>query len=418
MKSLNSRPGVLLLPVLIISVIFLIVLILLLDQKKINSEIALEYRASRIITLLINLYNKDENIEPADLDRNIKGFGIYDLDGSAVFIFGSAPDELPEISGTKSENVVKNNRSVVIIRWPRSGYGGGPLMGRFPDPRGRRADTMPQTMMMPREYAEPGIYMEYRNSGYASELKLLVLITILFAGSFGITFYIIFRLYRSNRKLLLKSEHDKQLIQLGEAARTLAHEIRNPLSALKIQRDLLKKKLPSEYHGNLEVIDRELKRLNTLVDKVGEFLRNPIGAPEIINISEFSAELYSERADVIISSLNDGAAVFFDRERLRTVLDNLVNNAVEAGGKADLRIESDGKNTVVRISDNGPGLSEESFQRMFDPFYTTKNSGTGLGLSVVKRLIEAAGGEVSISNLKEGGASVRLHFRETSRGAD
>ena len=406
MKILRKKPGVVILPVLIISVIFFSLLLLLLDQKKSNNELILEYRASRVISLLVNLYEDTGDIDPADVDENILGFGIYDFNFEALTRFGTAPERLPELTGRNPEKVAATNRSVEIIRLPRTGPVLNPMMGRS---RGRRTEPMQQTMPMMQERAEHGIYMEYGNSSYTSEFRLLVLLTVFFTGAFGIAFLVIFKLYSQNRKLIIKSEHDKQLIQLGEAARTLAHEIRNPLGTLKLQRDLLKKKLPDGYDSNLEVIDRELKRLNLLVERVGEFLRNPVGTMECIDLADFFQQLYGSRESVKINYLKPGSRVYFDRERLRTVIDNIINNAVEAGGTAFVEI---GPSSVM-IRDKGPGFSDEALERLFDPFFTTKNSGTGLGMSIVKRLVETAGGKVIVKNMKEGGASVSVEFEET-----
>ena len=210
--------------------------------------------------------------------------------------------------------------------------------------------------------------------------------------------------------LLIQAEHDRQLVQLGEAARTLAHEIKNPLGTLKIQRDLLVKKLPGEYSGSLDIIDRELKRLNMLVERVGEFLRNPEGRPENIDISAFLKDLYGGREDVVLKLSEGPVLISFDRDRLRTVLDNIVNNAVDSGGPAELELRKRGSMVELEVTDTGTGFSPEALDRLYDPFFTTKTTGTGLGLSVVKRLMDSAEGHIEISNRKEGGACVLLSF--------
>ena len=89
---------------------------------------------------------------------------------------------------------------------------------------------------------------------------------------------------RSNRRYRETIAKQESLVNLGQAARTLTHEIKNPLSAITIQLALLKKTLPEEYISDLVVIDQELKRLSQLTNKVSDFLRNPLGEPQIVEL--------------------------------------------------------------------------------------------------------------------------------------
>jgi two-component system sensor histidine kinase HydH len=274
----------------------------------------------------------------------------------------------------------------------------------------RERDPLPPRMMSMMQKYRAGVFLEYSNSSYLSQRRLVTLLVILFLSLFFFFLFLIFSLYKSNRKLVIKSEHDKQLIQLGEAARTLAHEIRNPLGTLKIQRDILQKKLPDGLSGSLDVIDRELKRLNMLVDRVGEFLRNPRGGPVEIELCGYLEQLYSGREDLGIRGCDQKYFIEFDRERLRTVIDNVVNNAVDNGGFAEIILKNENRGVVMIVKDHGDGFTEEALKRAYDPFFTTRDRGTGLGLSVVKRLIDSSGGRVEITNSKEGGACVCLEF--------
>ena len=419
---MHRKPGVILLPVSAVFLIFIVLLVLLINQKQSNNALDLEYRASRIINLLLDLYTTEQEIDPTEIDANIIGYGFYDEDRNVLQREGTAPSMLPTINGRPDGIMMTDSRSIIIVR---SGLN-APMMGQMMPGDGMRRyngnrdnrdnhdsrQPLPPVLMKYRL----GIYLEYSNSSFINERRLVILMTALFIVFFTISAIFVFRLYQANRRLLVKNEHDKQLIQLGEAARTLAHEIRNPLGALKIQRDLLSRKLPPGFEGNLQVIDGELKRLNTLVERVGEFLRNPLGRPEWIDLQDFIHRLYSARDDVSITDI-DQAGVYFDAERLRTVFDNLVNNAVESGGSADVVIMKNSRMTVAEVRDRGPGFSDEAMKRLFDPFFTTKNNGTGLGLSIVKRLVESAGGSISLSNSADG-ASVRINFGDQDESSD
>ena len=416
------------LPVSAVCILFIILLFLLIDQKRSNNALVLEYNASKIINLLLDLHVNNQQIIPSEIDENIIGYGIYDKDRQAVSSWGSAPQQLPASTGRNNEIRYRRNKSIIIVRTVLDNRALPPGVGavmqhmspnmqrRLQEYRDDRNSIEAMPPMMQKYQA--GVFLEYSNASYVAEQRLIFFIIILFIIMFTTAFVFVYRLYQSNKHLLVQSEHDKQLIQLGEAARTLAHEIRNPLSALKIQRDLLVKKLPGGYETNLEVIDRELKRLNTLVERVGEFLRNPVGRPERINLYEFISRLYCSRTDIAITENQKDIFILFDSERLRTVIDNIVNNAVESGGSAAIEVNTSGRSVFLKVSDKGEGFTEEALKRLFDPFFTTKNSGTGLGLSVVRRLMESTGGKVEVTNLKSGGASVVLMFGEMNESSD
>ncbi|MBI9108014.1 MAG: HAMP domain-containing histidine kinase [Spirochaetales bacterium] len=420
MNIMKKRPGVILLPVSAVFIIFIILLFLLIGQKRNNSAILLEYRASRIMSIMLDFYVEGDIPDPAELDENILGFGIYTQEGRGVFLFGTAPPRLNAGRMLGNEITINKNRSIRIVRSvfdtedfmngntaPRPPRGMGQHLRDRNDQNKRGSGMMP----MMRKY-QAGVYLEYSNSSYITERRLIILIILLFAASFTFLSVLIYNLYNSNRRLTIKSEHEKQLIQLGEAARTLAHEIRNPLGTLKVQRDLLKKKLPEGYEGNLETIDRELKRLNTLVERVGDFLRNPVGKRSVIDLSVFLSSLYEDRIDVRLDGLPPEAGICFNSERLRTVVDNVINNAVDSGGEAMVRITDSGNYLILQVEDGGEGIPEELLGRIFEPFFTTKDKGSGLGLAVVKQLMEASGGWVKIEN-NYPGVCARLGFRKT-----
>ena len=144
----------------------------------------------------------------------------------------------------------------------------------------------------------------------------------------------------------------QQLAQLGEASRTLSHEIKNPLSAIRIQTGILRKTLPEANRDDLRIIEEEVSRLNLLTDRIGDFLRDPLGQPEQINLDAFVREMIL-RYDRRISYTNEAdpeLQIRFDRQRLRSVLENLLSNALESqpgifgtGAGGDHRVGPEGK---------------------------------------------------------------------------
>jgi len=110
-----------------------------------------------------------------------------------------------------------------------------------------------------------------------------------------------------------------------------------------------------------------------------------------------------------------------DREMVRRALLNLVLNAVDAmpdGGRLELAADGDGSRLELAVADSGPGLSEENLGRIFEPFVTTKQGGTGLGLTIVERIAEVHGGTVAAENVPGQGARFTLSIPQPTRKVD
>jgi two-component system sensor histidine kinase HydH len=103
--------------------------------------------------------------------------------------------------------------------------------------------------------------------------------------------------------------------------------------------------------------------------------------------------------------------VFMDTDRLRSVLENLIRNALESGSAAEAVTAAIGENAgkiSITVFDRGRGIAEDDLKQVFDPFFTRKSTGTGIGLSICKRFTEAAGGAISLENREQGGLAVTL----------
>lgn len=232
--------------------------------------------------------------------------------------------------------------------------------------------------------------------------------------------FFIGRLYFRNWSYRTKIESQKNLVYLGEASRTLSHEIRNPLSAIQIQSGILRRLLPDERMENIDVIEEEVTRLRNLADRIRDFVKNPMGEPTHIDIVELIEELVSRYSwNVHIESGADGYVVYFDRERLRSVLENLFRNAVEASeNEAPITVQIERQRSKLKVSilDRGSGLPAEHRDQLFDPFFTMKDSGSGIGLAISRRFVEAASGELSLHPRKGGGTEVVMLLSTGIRG--
>ncbi len=392
------------------------------NRESAHNRRVLEYEAGRLASDLLELAGRGDASALRTMRPDVLGFGVYPAAGPAAFRTGTAPETLPPREGGRGgpEFALKDGRLVMIrfIGFPMPmNRGMGRMMhgprGRDPQPPESERSAWPAGIPVRRLYLEIDV-IEWRRRQLPLRFGQYFVPAALAAALFGVS-----RMYRKNRGYRLREERNRQLVSLGEAARTLTHEIKNPLGAIKIQTATLRKIVPGEYHKNLEIIGEETDRLTHLVDRVGEFLRNPRGEPRIIDLGPFVGDML-KRFSFPIGYLPPGppVPVLFDPHLLRTVLENLLKNAVESvegrlpadSGEEAVRVEvKTGKGTaVVRVLDRGKGLPENADDRIFDPFYTTKTKGSGIGLAVSKRFVEAAGGSLRIGPRDGGGTETEV----------
>ncbi len=229
------------------------------------------------------------------------------------------------------------------------------------------------------------------------------------------------RVYEAARK------REERLAGVGRIAAGIAHEIRNPLASLSGAIQLLK----DEQAGPLlDIAQREVLRLN---DLVGEFLASarPIELRiETVSVTAVVDEVveafskdprYGELVDIVVAEDEPGdSSAQVDGDRLRQMLWNLLLNAAQAmpeGGTIHLRVGTTEHRFTIELRDEGTGISEEELGRVFDPFYTTRQGGTGLGLANVDRLARAHGGSVVVQSRVGTGTTFTLDFpRVQGRG--
>ncbi|MBU1564358.1 MAG: hypothetical protein KJ630_01865 [Proteobacteria bacterium] len=211
---------------------------------------------------------------------------------------------------------------------------------------------------------------------------------------------------KSLEKELQRSE---RLAALGKMAAGVAHELRNPLSSIKGLAVLLKSKLSAFGSGveTADVLVKEVERLNRsigeLLDyaKPGKLTRELTAIGDIIKktVSLVQVDAESYKIDLVLGLAAELPMVIVDRDKLKQVVLNLLLNAIQAmpnGGSLTVRTERDGGMVVIIIRDSGVGIPPENLQRVFDPYFTTKNNGTGLGLALSAKIIEEHGGTMKI----------------------
>ncbi|MDR2515904.1 MAG: HAMP domain-containing histidine kinase [Spirochaetaceae bacterium] len=261
-------------------------------------------------------------------------------------------------------------------------------------------------------------YIEARDPAY---WRTIISTTIAFPltgiALFALLFYVR-SLFVRNREYQEHIEEQKNLVVLGSAASTLAHEIKNPLLAIRIQTGILEKLAGGGEE--VRIINEEVDRLSALTYRINDYIRDAKGRPEAVMVSRIlseTAERMLPGRQFVLDRTGGDARVCFDPERLRSVFENLIRNALESGGKAEdcgAEIMRHGGTITVTVFDRGQGIAPGLLERVFDPFFTGKSSGTGIGLSICRRFVNAAGGSVRLENREGGGAAAHVTLPEYS----
>ncbi len=229
------------------------------------------------------------------------------------------------------------------------------------------------------------------------------------------------------RKLERALARKERLAALGEMAAVLAHEIRNPLGGIQLYAGVLGRSssLSDEEHGVVEKLSKGVVGLNKLVEDMLAFareivanrIRQDVRLPVEGSLEQAGVELESKNIIIEKVGWERPLEAPVDGDLLRRAMLNLLLNAAEAvedGGRVVVsgRFETvNGRRSLVlEVNDDGRGLSPEEADQIFNPFYTTKAKGTGLGLAVVSRIAAAHGGEVKARARAEGGATFALRL--------
>jgi two-component system NtrC family sensor kinase len=221
---------------------------------------------------------------------------------------------------------------------------------------------------------------------------------------------------------------NERLAAIGKMAAHVTHEIRNPLSAMGLNVELLAEELASPSDGAtrraevaslIAAIQQEVQRLELLSEEYLRVARLPQPRMEAEDVAAAVREIVAfarpeiDRAGctVQLHVADPLPPALFDEAQLRQALLNLLRNAREAmpgGGPIDVRVMAEGMGVVVDVEDRGGGIPEEIRARVFDPFFSTKGEGTGLGLAVTRHIVQAHGGSVACEPREGGGTRFRV----------
>lgn len=211
----------------------------------------------------------------------------------------------------------------------------------------------------------------------------------------------------------------ERLRAFREVARRVAHEIKNPLTAMRIALDQLTRQPARQAEMALEVLEAETERLDRLAREFADFGRLPEGPQSEVDVVELIDELgrttLPDTVQVTLRANGGRRTVVAHYEALRRTFANLLRNAAEAmasRGTIDVAVAADAGTLVVTVADHGPGIPADQRQRVFEPYFTTKRDGTGLGLALVRQTLDALRATVRVDETPGGGATFTLVFPE------
>jgi PAS domain S-box-containing protein len=206
-------------------------------------------------------------------------------------------------------------------------------------------------------------------------------------------------------KELVKSE---RLATIGTMASRVAHDLKNPLTIMHTYAEML----TPEILSKLESKDKEkwlrmqnsIFDMNRIIEDVLDFARTTEikkKRSSFLSILKLAMNHVKSSYGVVINLPEKDFRINCDSRKIEGVLSNIVNNAVQAldgQGEIDIEVSSDSENLIIQIKDSGPGISDENLEKIFEPMFTTKTTGTGLGLVICKSIVEQHGGNIAVSN--------------------
>src|SRR5690554_1288851 len=210
-----------------------------------------------------------------------------------------------------------------------------------------------------------------------------------------------------------------------EMAKQVAHEIKNPLTPMRLTVQSFQRKFdPNDEHIHQKVEEysktliQQIDTMSSIASAFSNFAKMPAQQNEMLNVVEITRlalDIFSEDYIVFKSDRKDIKAKF-DRTQLIRVITNLVKNGIQAipdeqeDKRIVVRVSEENNHVVIEVSDNGIGISEENSQKIFEPKFTTKSSGMGLGLGMVKNIVETYHGSITFTSQKNEGTVFKVTF--------
>lgn len=253
-------------------------------------------------------------------------------------------------------------------------------------------------------------------------------------GDLARSFNFMIERLREQQKMRERLRRTEHLASIGELAQVVAHEIKNPLNFISLSADHLSERVRREYPERSQEFTSMLDNMKSEVQRVSRFLQRflELGKPIELNLRDTDMrtlvgqtfELVGSRAHAqgirLVTQYEDAPVVSVDPELMKNCLYNIILNSFQSmptGGTLTATLRSEGQKLLLMLTDTGAGLSEESLQKVFTPYFTTKSDGLGLGLALTKRIVEQHGGKIIIQSPAGKGASVTISLPQKKEPA-
>ncbi|MBI5741667.1 MAG: PAS domain S-box protein [Nitrospirae bacterium] len=222
-----------------------------------------------------------------------------------------------------------------------------------------------------------------------------------------------------------RQERNLRLIAMGEMAAKIVHEIRSPLCSIELFSTMLAKDLEGTSHFEMaKGISTGIQSLNNILTNMLLFAKNQKPAlrdVKLDNVIDESINILSPLAqirEVGVSKSLTGEEISGDPELLKQVFMNVFMNAIQAmpgGGKLEVLMEAKDEFLSVSVIDEGEGINSENIEKIFDPFFSTKDKGTGLGLTIAHKIMQCHGGFIKAFANESRGSAFRLYFPRVNK---
>lgn len=214
--------------------------------------------------------------------------------------------------------------------------------------------------------------------------------------------------------------HSERMAALGELAARVAHEIRNPLISIGGFARRLEKKLSDDTSEYARIIVNEVTRLENILKEILGFVKSSrinkvrVDINEVVNnVIDFIAPLVSERQNTIVKEISETPLMSaIDPDRIKEALLNIITNASQATDQGTITVKTrmEDHEAVIELSDTGCGIKNEDLKNIFNPFFTTKPQGTGLGLAVTHKIIQEHNGKIQVESAWGYGTAFRIYL--------
>ena len=277
---------------------------------------------------------------------------------------------------------------------------------------------------------------------YQTIFRIQILVVITCTVMMGMLFVVLIFVVKRGESIIQKRALERlrlkerlsqaeRLSALGEMAAGISHEIRNPLGIIRSSAELLKKKVTKIDPSNTmpDIIVEESSRLNSIITDFINFAKP--GSPKLNlcriedviekNVAFLSMQMKEKGYTIKKDYQNFMPEIQADADMLYQSFLNIFLNAMQAmpnGGIIEVAVRSNSKVVTINFDDQGQGIATEILEKIWDPFFTTKEMGTGLGLGMVKNIIESHGGNIQIDNRAQGGTRVTVELLVENPGLE